>query len=140
MRIFLPLALAFSSLLASLASHRVGPTRTPATTPACHARPDLVSSCFTVHGALRFYNGAPAVRIWKIGSAHLLGVQGLNETGAPESPTVCPLPDGLRDTLEAGKEVIADFRVCPLTKERPSIMQLVCVDSASHMRVKPFRF
>jgi len=134
------LPVAFWSLIASLAGQGVGPSQKPATTPTCHARRDLVAPCLTVHGALRYYNGAPAVRIWKIGSARVLGVHGLDETGLPESPMVCPLPDGLRDTLEAGKEVIADFRVCPLTKERPGAMQLVCDDSASHIRAKPFRF
>ena len=112
----------------------------PQPAPVCHARADLVGPCVTVHGALRYYNGGTPVRIWMIGTARLLGVWGLDETGRPESPAVCPLPQGLRDTLEAGKEVIADFRVCPLTRRRSGVMQRVCVDSASHLRAKPYRF
>ena len=117
-------------------------TQTPATPPppVCHARPDLAGPCFTVHGALRYSNGGTPVKIWKIGTTRLLGVAGIGETGLPNDSTKCPLPDHLRDTLEAAKEVVADFFVCPLTREQPGVMQLICVDSAAHVRAKPFRF
>ncbi len=115
-------------------------TRTTPPAPVCHARPDLAGPCFAVHGALRYSNGGTPVKIWKIGTTRLLGVAGLGETGLPDDSTKCPLPDRLRDTLEAGKEVVANFLVCPLTREQPGIMQLVCVDSAAHVRAKPFRF
>jgi hypothetical protein len=132
--------LAVSCTLTAMAAGAAQPAQAPTNPPICRARRDLVAPCFTVHGALRYYNGAPGVRIWRIGTARLLGVHGLNESGLPESPSVCPLPDGLRDTLEAGKEVIADFVVCPLTRDQDGTMQLVCVESVSHIRAKLYRF
>jgi hypothetical protein len=108
--------------------------------PLCHARSDLVGKCFSVHGALRYWNGGTPVRIWRIGTTRVLGVRGLDEVGLPRDSTACPLPAGLRDTLQAGKEVIADFVVCPLTRDRPGSMQYVCVDAATNIRAKPYRF
>ena len=113
--------------------------RTP-TPPLCRARSDLVGKCFTVHGALRYWNGGTPVRIWRIGTTRVLGVRGLDEVGLPSDSSACPLPAGLRDTLQAGKEVIADLVVCPLTHDRPGSMQYVCVDAATNIRAKPYRF
>jgi hypothetical protein len=113
--------------------------QTPADSLTCRSRADLTGACFTVHGALRYYNGAPAVRIWRIGTSRLLGIHGLDERGLP-GPGACSLPAGLRNSLEAGKEVIADFVVCPLTKSRSGVMQMVCVDFATNIRAKAYRF
>ncbi len=85
--------------------------------PLCHARSDLVDKCFSVHGALRYWNGGIPVRIWRIGTTRVLGVRGLDEVGLPNDSGACPLPSGLRDTLQA-----------------------VCVDAATHIRAKPYRF
>jgi hypothetical protein len=43
-------------------------------------------------------------------------------------------------TLEvtADDDVYADFEVCPFTTERKGEMQLVCIESASHVFVKHF--
>lgn len=30
--------------------------------------------------------------------------------------------------------VYADYKVCPLTKEKPGVMQIVCVESATNMK------
>jgi len=131
LRFSIALALAGAALLAS--------GRQTESAPKCHARRDLVAPCFTVHGALRYWNGGNPVRIWKIGTSRVLGVRGLGEGGLP-ADSECPLPQHLRDTLEVGKEVIADFLVCPLTKEKPGERQQVCVDSATNIRAKPYRF
>ena len=108
----------------------------PTTGKPCRQHPQLTGPCFTVHGALRYYNGAPAVRIWKIGTDHLLGVS----AGRFAVAGYCNLPTEFVDTLNAGKEVVADFVVCPFTPERAGEMQLVCVDSASNIKTKPYRF
>src|SRR5882762_10775728 len=100
------------SLLLAIVTTAGFAAQTPADPPTCRSRVDLTGACFTVHGALRYYNGAPAVRIWRIGTSRLLGVHGLDERGLP-GPGACSLPAGLRDSLEAGKEVLADFVVCP---------------------------
>jgi len=112
----------------------------PPAPPRCNARSDLVGKCFTVHGALRYWNGGTPVRVWRIGTTRVLGVRGLGEDGLPSDASACPLPAHLRDTLQAGKEVIGDFVVCPLSSDRPGEMQYVCVESATNIRAKPFRF
>jgi hypothetical protein len=80
------------------------------------------------------------VRIWRIGTHRVLGVQGLDETGHGAGPGVCPLPQGLAGTLNSGKEVLGDFLVCPLSKERPGEMQFICVALATQVHAKPYRF
>jgi hypothetical protein len=34
----------------------------------CHEHPKLVGPCFTVHARMRYYNGAPPIRLWPIGT------------------------------------------------------------------------
>ncbi len=41
---------------------------------ACKSDPDIVGVCFTVHGRLSAWNGAPTMRIWRIGTKRILGV------------------------------------------------------------------
>ncbi len=60
--------------------------------------------------------------------ARVLGVE-----GEPYDPW---LPDSVRRALgpdATGKRIAADFKVCPLTKEKPGHMQMVCVIGASHV-------
>jgi hypothetical protein len=33
-------------------------------------------------------------------------------------------------------EIYGDFDVCPFTKEKPGHMQMVCIESASHLTAK----
>lgn len=103
----------------------------------CHDNPQLVGACFRVHGALRYYNGGTPVRIWKIGTDHLLAV-GVGPRRAVSG--YCQLPKTLLDTLDAGKEIIADFVTCPFSLEHAGEMQFVCVDSAYNVGAKPYRF
>ncbi len=53
-----------------------------------------------------------------------------------ENPEVPWIPENLSERLEPGAAVLGDFEVCPLTKERPGEMQMVCVESASKLVVK----
>jgi hypothetical protein len=92
---------------------------------ACVRNPKLVAKCFDVHGRLSFYNGAPSARIWKIGTKRLLGVH----------DSVLPGQLGLRMT-SSNMQAFGDFRVCPLTREKPGVMQIVCIASARHVKYK----
>jgi len=40
----------------------------------CKNNPQIGGACFSVHGRLSAYNGAPSLRIWPIGTHRLLGV------------------------------------------------------------------
>lgn len=36
--------------------------------------PHNASSCYWTHGRIGFYNGTPAIRLWKVGTNRLLGI------------------------------------------------------------------
>jgi len=96
---------------------------------ACKERPEVVDQCYMTRGRFAVYNGNPSFRIWKVGTNRLLGVR----EGSPEDPM---MPHELFYGIDA--RVFADFLVCPLTKERPGWMQMVCVQSAENIRVEKF--
>ena len=105
--------------------------------PPCHENPNLVGPCLKIRGVLRPWNGTPTYRISRIGTKRILGI----EEWSKRLAGYCALPKYLQDTIEvAHKEIVADFVVCPLTKSRPGVMQMVCVDSATHIvtRHSPF--
>jgi len=97
----------------------------------CKGNPDLVGECFKVHGRARVVNGYPQMRIWHVGTHRALGV-------LPSEDEI--IPGNLSKALfkDAGQygEVYGDFEVCPFTKQKPEEMQMVCVESASHLAVK----
>jgi hypothetical protein len=95
----------------------------------CRDHPDLVGPCVRIHGRAALYNGNPTVRIWKVGTRRLLGV-----TARCQPPACEPLPSVLRDALDWEHGVFADFVVCPFTRTRPGVMQMVCVDAATGLR------
>ena len=41
---------------------------------SCRQHPQLIGKCFTVRGRLSVYNGAPALRLWKVGTRRVLGI------------------------------------------------------------------
>lgn len=69
------------------------------------------------------------MRIWRIGTNRILGV-------LPSEDEI--VPDNLRDALETGMyvDVYGDFEVCPFTESKPNEMQMVCVESATHLVAK----
>jgi hypothetical protein len=82
---------------------------------------------------MNFYNGAPSVRIWRVGTTRMLGVS--EQRFAADG--FCNLPPSIRQRLAWDADVFADFLVCPFTRVQPGIMQLVCVESATHVTVRP---
>jgi len=108
------------------AQHRVQKTDRPADRKdICEQSPAVVAKCFVVHGRLSFYNGAPSARIWKIGTKRILGVHN----------SVLPGELGLK-MGNFNTEAFGDFRVCPLTREQPGVMQIVCIASAKNVHYK----
>ena len=91
----------------------------------CKNDPDIAAACFIVHGRLSIWNGTPSLRIWRIGTNRIVGVT--TET-TPENVSRFWEPD---DT-----EIYGDFEVCPFTKDKVGEMQMVCIESASHLLAK----
>jgi hypothetical protein len=98
--------------------------------PKCKGNAKLVGDCFTIHGRMQAGNGTPSIRIWRVGTKRMLGVPEGDEDGDPD---VASLPDVIYRTNILDQAMFADFVVCPLTKEKPGAMQLVCVESATHL-------
>ena len=98
----------------------------------CSGDPGLVGRCWRVQGRLSAYNGNPTFRIWPIGSARLLGLSESRPAGRE-----AVYPDALKPLVGFERDVLADYLVCPFTREEPGVMQLVCVEEARDVRVRP---
>ena len=98
----------------------------------CSKHPQLVGSCFTVRGRLSVYNGAPALRIWRIGTKRILGVseQQFAVTGYRN------VPENIRAEIDQDKALFGDYLVCPFTKPKENEMQMVCIEKVTNLVVK----
>jgi len=101
----------------------------------CREHPQRSGPPFTVHGALRFYNGSPSFRIWSIGTGRILGIS----EGRFFLEGYRNLPKWLEDQARPDSQVFADFVVFPFERDKPGVMRLVCVDTAYNVRVRPWR-
>jgi len=99
---------------------------------SCREHPQLVSNCFKVRGRLAVYNGAPALRIWKIGTKRMLGVS--DQRFAIDG--VRNVPEDVQTKIDQNKLLYGDFLVCPFTAPRLNEMQLVCIESVTNLRIK----
>ena len=99
---------------------------------SCREHPQLIGKCFNVRGRLSTYNGAPAVRLWRIGTRRVLGISE-QRFSLPEYRN---LPEDLTKQLNGENEIFGDFLACPFTRAKPREMQLVCIESAKNVVVK----
>lgn len=99
---------------------------------SCREHPELIGKCFRVRGRLSVYNGAPAVRLWRIGTKRVLGISQQRFS----LPDYRNLPEDLTKQLNGENEIFGDFLVCPFTPAKPREMQLACIDSAKNVAVK----
>ena len=99
----------------------------------CAKEPHPAGPCFKLHGVLFAANGVPSFRIWRTGTKRILGVHDSEDPLMPK-----PLHDRLFESGNAfDSRVSADFLVCPCTRERKGWMQMVCIESASHVVIIP---
>ena len=99
---------------------------------SCRQHPQLVGKCFTVQGRLSVYNGAPAMRIWKVGTKRMLGVS--EQRFAVEGYR--NVPETIRNQINQDVEIFGDFLVCPFTRQKAREMQMVCVEEGKNMKVQ----
>ena len=100
--------------------------------------PENTNSCYWQHGRIGYYNGTPAIRLWKIGTNRLLAIYSgpsVDRYGLDnEDPQ---MPANLKRTLKPSQnQVFGDFEVCPLEPEREGAMQAACIESAKNLAVK----
>jgi hypothetical protein len=100
---------------------------------ACATSPKRVGACFTVHGRLALWNGAPAFRIWPVGTKRMLGVNGADD----DPDAAIPIPDAVAKLRATDMtQVYGDYRVCPFSRGRPGHMQFVCIDGATNLTAR----
>lgn len=106
---------------------------------ACRTRHNA-GSCYWTHGRLSYYNGTPAVRVWKIGTNRLLGIySGLSVDRRSLDNENPELPANVAKSFNPAKNrIFGDFEVCPLEPERKGAMQAVCVEAAKNVVVSEF--
>ncbi|HET6862815.1 MAG TPA: hypothetical protein VFH91_07195 [Pyrinomonadaceae bacterium] len=99
---------------------------------SCKDHPKVIGSCFTVYGRLSAYNGAPTLRIWKIGTRRMLGVseQRFQEDG------YINIPDEIRNRVNFETDLLGNFLICPFTRQRTGEMQLVCIESGKNLETR----
>jgi hypothetical protein len=117
-------------LLLALAMFATAITLNAQQSQSCKNNPKVVRACFKIHGRVRVGNGIGMV-IWRIGTERILGVGDADIL----------IPDNLSNVIFKkgdiyGRDVFGDFEVCPFTKSKEGEMQMVCVESASHLVVK----
>ena len=96
----------------------------------CETNYNIVDECYETRGRMQAANGNPSVRIWKVGTKRVLGVRNEN---------LEYLPTKVKEAFSLGVFVFADYRICPLTKEKPRHMQMVCVESMKNIRIEDYR-
>ena len=100
--------------------------------PKCKGNPKVVGACYSVHGRLTRGADTVVLRLWPVGTKRMMGV------------TAGPKLDDADDAIwpqnlkfdHGDEDIYGDFEVCPFTPERKGEMQLVCIESASHVVVK----
>lgn len=98
----------------------------------CHEHPKLVGSCFEIKGKLSVYNGAPSLRIWRVGTKRILGISEQRYA----LPDVRKVPEEVERAIKPDVDLLGDYTVCPLTKAKPGVMQFVCVDKVRNLTVQ----
>jgi hypothetical protein len=97
----------------------------------CRAQPALVDKCFNVRGRLSLYNGAPTIRLWKLGTKRILGVSASYSQAGYSN-----IPEEIEKLLKWDNEVWGDFLVCPFTRQKAKEMQMICIESGKNIVVR----
>jgi hypothetical protein len=101
---------------------------------AARAQPSA-PPCFWIHGRLFAANGAPTLRIWRIGTKRIFGVVG--GPGDHDNPALPPALAALIAPDAFQVVVYGDYRVCPLHKDHPGWMRFVHLDQAHRLAPRP---
>ena len=98
-----------------------------AATPKCKENPKVVAACFSVHGRVSIGADTVTMYLWPVGTKRMLGV-----TGGPMLYDDPIFPQNLKFDSNLD-DIFGDFVVCPFTPERKGHLQLVCIESATHL-------
>jgi hypothetical protein len=103
-----------------------------AQTPACKGDARLIGQCFVVHGRLSVHaNMRPY--LWPVGTRRLLGI------ASPDGAIIMPAELQSLFAAHLDRQAFGDFEVCPFTRQRPGVMQMVCIAAVTHLAVREAR-
>ena len=119
-----------SFLLAALLFHVGNVMGGIAEATTCAQNTQLVGQCFTVRGRPSVHaNMRPY--LWPIGTHRLLGI------ASPEGTIIMPTEiERIFASPPFDRQLFADFEVCPFTRPRPGIMQMVCIAAARNLKIR----
>ena len=106
-----------------------GPSATASSEKSCREHPQLVGKCFTLRGRLSVYNGAPALRLWRVGTRRMLGISDQRFALAGYRN----IPENIEREIKPEVSLFGDFLVCPFTPSEPGKMQLVCIEEGRNL-------
>jgi hypothetical protein len=103
-----------------------------AAAPKCEGNPKVIGDCYSVRGRLTLGADTIRLRLWPVGTKRILGI------------TAGPIPDDADDPIRpqslrfnpGDNAIYGDFEVCTFTPERKGEMQMVCIESATHLIAK----
>ena len=118
----------FLWLLAGLAPTASAPAPFTGVLP-CKDDSRLAGQCFVVHGRLSVRaNMRPY--LWPVGTRRLLGI------ADPDGEIVMPADLERLFAAHLDRQAFGEFEVCPYSRQRPGIMQMVCIASVRHLVVR----
>ena len=130
-------AVVILALIAAVGQEQV---RTPENRRVCKRNPDLAGQCFEIRGRAYVSNGTPDLRIWRVGTNRILGVTASATADDAEDPIVPKKLLRAQGIPPNDHFVFGDFEVCPFTPEREGYMQMVCVERADNLVIKPYGY
>jgi hypothetical protein len=105
--------------------------------PACAVRPKckenekVVAACFSIHARANLGADSVPIYLWHVGTKRRLGVTG----GPTLDDSVEPIFPGNLQFRSPSDDIYGDFEVCPFTPKKEGHLQLVCIETASHLAV-----
>jgi hypothetical protein len=99
--------------------------------PQCKENPKVVAACFSIHARANIGANSVPIYLWPIGSKRRLGVTG----GPTLDDSVKPIYPKNLQFHSVYDDIYGDFEVCPFTPQKEGHLQLVCVESATHLVV-----
>lgn len=92
----------------------------------CRGKVESLQQCHWINGTVSIYNGTPSIRIRQHKSKKVYAV------GPAEQEW---MPDELKSKLTVDNKIDAHLKICPISKDNPKSLPIVCIDESKVRRV-----